>query len=103
KRFQATSPSGPMFYAHAENMGKGIHHQTHGPWGWGDVSFDNVHAYWNRDDSLFRSENGVPGCSSMAALERHKGDASLWPPSESNRHWVVPAAAWIPWGDVTAA
>lgn len=100
KRFQASSPSGPTFYAFPENFGKGVHHQTHGPWGWGHVSFDKWHDYWNRDDSLFRSENGVPGCSSVEALERHKGDASLWPPSYANRHWVVPTAAWIPWEDV---
>ena len=103
KRFQASSPSGPTFYAHAENFGKGIHHQTHGPWGWGDVPFERLHAYWNADDSLFRSENGFPGCSSMAALERHKGDQVLWPPRDANRHWVVPTAAWIPWDDVAAA
>jgi beta-mannosidase len=103
KRFQASSPSGPSFYAHAANYGKVSHHQVHGPWGWGDVPFDTCCDYWNRDDSLFRSENGVPGCSSLAALERHRGGAALWPPRDTNRHWVVPAAAWIPWDDVAAA
>lgn len=98
KRFQASSPSGPTFYAHADNYGKQMHHQVHGPWG--NLPSDERYDYWNRDDSLFRSESGSPGCASLESLERHKGDQSLWPPRDTNRHWLVPTAAWIPWNDV---
>jgi hypothetical protein len=47
--------------------------------------------------------NGVPGCSSVAALERHRGDQLLWPPRATNRYWLVPTAVWIPWDDVVGA
>lgn len=99
KRFQASSPSGPRFHANEEDFGKGIHHQTHGPWR--NVPFDERFGYFDGDDSLFRSETGVPGCSSLAALERHRGEQSVWPPRASNLHWLVPASAWIPWDEVT--
>ena len=99
KRFQATSPSGPRFFASPDDFGKGIHHQTHGPWG--NLPLDGIRSYYNGDDSLFRSETGAPGCSTLKNIEKHRGDCSPWPPRDDNPYWLVPAAAWIPWTDVT--
>ncbi len=99
KRFQATSPSGPRFFAAPEDFGKGIHHQTHGPWG--NLELKGRYRYYNDDDSLFRSETGCPGAASMTALRRHRGDQPLGPADESNPYWLVPGAAWIPDKDVT--
>lgn len=98
KRFIPASPTGPRFYAYEGDFGKGIHHHTHGPWG--IVPFDKRFRYFDEDDTLLRSETGAPGCSSMAALERHRGGEVLWPPRENNPHWLIPAANWIPWEDV---
>jgi beta-mannosidase len=56
--------------------------------------------YFNRDDSLFRSETGCPGAASMAALQRHRGDQPLSPAGDQNPYWLVPGAAWIPEKDV---
>jgi beta-mannosidase len=99
KRFQPTSPTGPRFYADPKDFGKGLHHQTHGPWG--NLPLSERFAYFNGDDSLFRSETGAPGCSSVESLERHRGDQTLWPPRAENPMWLTPAACWVPWDDVT--
>lgn len=98
KRFLAASPSGPRFYAVIEAFGKGLHHHTHGPWG--NLPSSERYAYFNGDDTIFRTETGAPGCASLASLERHKGDQSLWPPRPSNPHWTTPGDWWVPWDDV---
>lgn len=98
KRFLTSTPSGPRFYAEAADFGKGLHHQTHGPWA--NLSADERCRYFNGDDSLFRSELGAPGCSSLASLKRHCGDQSLWPPRAENPHWLIPGGLWAPWNDV---
>jgi beta-mannosidase len=99
KRFQTSSPTGPRFCADANEFGTGVNHQTHGPWG--VLPRPYFYEYFNRDDSLFRSETGVSGCSSLEALERYQGDQTLWPPDDTNPHWLTPAAHWIPFEAVT--
>ncbi|GMU22368.1 MAG: beta-mannosidase [Phycisphaerae bacterium] len=99
KRFLASSPSGPRFFASPEEFGKGVNHHTHGPWG--NLPLKDRYAYFNGDDTLFRTETGAPGCASLDALEQHRGDQSLWPPRPENLHWVTPAGPWVPWMDVT--
>ena len=109
KRFLATSSTGPLFYAHAKNYGRGLHHDVHGPWA--NLPLEERNVYWNRDDSLFRSEVGAPGSAGLDALRRHAGqirqanspDAALWPPSPTNPEWTIPASAWAPLDDVTHA
>jgi beta-mannosidase len=93
RRFVCTSPSGPQFFAHAENYGKGVHHDTHGPWGmqfW--KTLDEWRAYWKADDSLFRSETGMPGASDLALIERYCGGMQVWPPE--GPYWQHTAAWW---------
>ena len=70
RRFVASSPSGPTVWAFAENYGKGIHHDVHGPWEF-DGSFEEWQSYWDGDDSLLRSEVGIGGASSYDLLERY--------------------------------
>lgn len=99
KRCLPTSPSGPRFFAAPADFGKGLHHQTHGPWG--NLPLATRYDYFNGDDSLFRSETGAPGCSSLDWIERNRGTQRVWPPRPDNPFWLHPAAAWIPWDDVT--
>ncbi len=99
KRLLCTSPTGPRFTVEPAAVGQGLHHMVHGPWS--NLPLAERYEFFNRDDALFRSEVGAPGCSSLAALERHRGDQSLWPPSRANVHWLNPGALWAPWEDVT--
>jgi beta-mannosidase len=72
RRFVPTSPSGPKFYAREEDFGKGLHHHVHGPWGFGDFpAYADWLRYWERDDSTFRSEVGVPSMNTPELLRRH--------------------------------
>ncbi len=100
-RFIPTSPSGPQFYAHPQNYGKGIHHDIHGPWGMGSVNgggFKDMEAwrtYWEGDDSLFRSEVGMPGASSWELVERFSDGKKVYPPEGD--YWLHTAAWWTQW------
>jgi beta-mannosidase len=80
RRYLPTSPSGPSFLGKRENFGKGVHHHVHGPWGLGDFKdLDDWRDYWAKDDALFRSEVGVPGCADLELLRRHADGEPLWP------------------------
>ncbi len=96
RRFIPTSPSGPLFYANPENYGKGLHHDIHGPWGMGQFPDKNAwRAYWEADDSLFRSEVGMPGAMDEQLLLHYAGDAPLWPPE--TEYWQHTAQWWGQW------
>ena len=96
-RFISTSPSGPRFYAKPEDYGKGIHHDIHGPWGMDQVAdFEGWQAYWQNDDSLFRSETGMPGASSLELIDRFGAEGLVWPPQ--GEYWMHTAAWWTQWG-----
>lgn len=87
-RFIPTSSLGPMFYANPENFGKGLHWDVHGPWLIpGDYQTTWIE-YWEKDDSLFRSETGCPGASPVSLLDRYKGDTELLPVNVSNPIWA---------------
>lgn len=100
RRFIPSSPSGPVFYATPDHYGKGIHHDVHGPWGFGPAQggFRDVEAwreYWAGDDALFRSEVGMPGAASCEQFERYHGGAAMWPPTTD--YWRHSSAWWIQW------
>jgi beta-mannosidase len=95
-RFIPTSPSGPVFYAHAEQYGKGLHHDVHGPWGMSEFAdFDAWREYWRGDDSLFRSEVGMPGACDADFIRRYAGGCEFWPPVGA--YWMHTAAWWTLW------
>jgi beta-mannosidase len=78
-RFVATSPTGPYFCADEKNYGKGVHWDIHGPWNAkGDLD-GKWQSYWDNDDSLFRSELGAPGASSVEIIEKYTGDCDTYP------------------------
>ena len=80
RRYLPTSPSGPSFLGKRENFGKGVHHHVHGPWGLGDFKdMDDWRDYWSKDDALFRSEVGVPGCGDLELLRKNADGQPLWP------------------------
>jgi len=86
-RFIATSPTGPEFYGFRENYGKGINWDIHGPWNVNGLLDEQWQCYWTEDDSLFRSELGAPGPSSVAIIEKYKGDCQAMPVSKDNPLW----------------
>jgi beta-mannosidase len=86
-RFVATSPTGPEFFAHHENYGKGLHWDIHGPWKVDGLLNEQWQAYWQNDDSLFRSELGAPGPSSVELIRKYKGDCEELPADLSNPVW----------------
>lgn len=81
RRFLVTSASGPRFTADEKDFGQGLHWDVHGPW------WPAAQTYWDRDDSLFRSEVGAAGASPMDILERYNAPGGLLPLDESNPQW----------------
>jgi beta-mannosidase len=86
-RFMPTSPSGPRFLADEKEYGKGVHWDVHGPWKPVGKLDDQWTRYWDNDDSLFRSEVGAPGPSSVDLMKRYAGNCDLFPPSAQNIFW----------------
>ncbi len=93
-----SSPSGPVFIPSVEDYGKDVCHDTHGHWLYlGDtLHYD----YYDRDDSLWRSEVGTPGLAQAETLSELAGDHMLWPPNASNRLWLHHGPWWIAWSQM---
>ena len=102
RRFLATSASGPSEWGQAENFGKGVHWDVHGPWkaegklseGWTD--------YWANDDALFRSELGAPGASPVEIIRKSAGGLDPMPANASNPLWRRASVWWIEWDQFIA-
>ncbi|MHB1459153.1 MAG: glycoside hydrolase family 2 protein [Armatimonadota bacterium] len=94
RRFLATSATGPKAYAHAENYGKGVHWDVHGPWKPG-ADLKEWAEYWEADDALFRSESGSPGASSVEIIRKYAGDCQELPVSVENPLWRLPMPWWL--------
>ncbi len=100
RRFVPSSPSGPAFYAHPDNYGKGVHHDTHGPWGLGPANggfktLDDWRQYWEGDDSLLRSEVGMPAAATREQFDRYHGGMPVWP--VTNEYWRHSSSWWLQW------
>ncbi|AQQ71479.1 Evolved beta-galactosidase subunit alpha [Limihaloglobus sulfuriphilus] len=95
RRFAATSPLGPKFFANEKNYGKGLHWDVHGPWKL-PGTFEQWQQYWNDDDSLLRSETGCPGASSADIIEKYKGGQNPMPTSTENPLWRR-TGWWVEW------
>jgi beta-mannosidase len=96
-RFLPTSPSGRLFYAHAENFGKGLHAHVHGPWNH-HGTWDEAIDYWTRDDAGFRSECGMPSVQSFKLIKKYAGNLPTWPPTKDNPYWSHTSLFWLPKG-----
>ncbi len=96
RRFLPTSSSGPLFYAEEKNYGKGLHWDIHGPWGLVGNKMERQREYWDKDDSLFRSEAGCPGASPVAILRKYSGKQGPFPVSLENPLWQR-TAWWFDW------
>jgi len=101
RRFLPTSASGPTNGASAENFGKGIHWDVHGPWKAGG-SLDDWADYWAKDDALFRSETGSPGTSSAQMIRKYSGGLDVMPATPENPLWRRTSVWWIEWGQFVA-
>lgn len=99
-RFIPTSSSGPCFTAERENFGKGTHHDVHGPWS-ESGPLQKWYDYWDAEDSLFRSETGMPGAESAALIKRYGGEYML-PGSKENPWWNFTGGWWILWDSYLA-
>ncbi|HEY3330708.1 MAG TPA: glycoside hydrolase family 2 TIM barrel-domain containing protein [Capsulimonadaceae bacterium] len=96
RRFLPSSSSGPRFMADRADMGKGLHHDVHGPWALGDMTMDQWREYWTSDDALFRSESGAPGTSSADLIRAYLGDYAETPGTLDNEMWRR-TSWWIEW------
>jgi len=96
-RFLPTSPSGPVFYATPEAVGKntGLHVHVHGPWNH-TGPFETALAYWTSDDANFRSETGMPAMSSPVMIHKYAGGLKPWPPTKENPLWSHTSLWWLP-------
>lgn len=95
RRFVPSSSSGPRFMATEADFGKGLHHDVHGPWNRGD-KWEDWTRYWDNDDSLFRSETGVPSASPADVL-RELGGEKIMPASAENPIWRSLSQWWLQW------
>ncbi|MBR4749895.1 MAG: hypothetical protein IK083_10055 [Abditibacteriota bacterium] len=92
RRYIPASPTGPRMYCDPADAGKGLHHNTHGPWLAGDR--EEWTELFTREDSMFRAETGAPGASPMDILEEYKGDLSPYPITDDNPFWFRPMGWW---------
>ncbi len=102
RRFIHTSPSGPRACAAADDFGKGLHWDVHGPWN----AFGNMQEaqrYWSADDALFRSELGCPGASPVEQIEKYAGGLPVFPATADSPFWSHPTRWWIDWPRLVAA
>jgi len=97
RRFIPASPSGPRFSATAEEFGKGVHHEVHGPWNMAGP-LEDWFRYFDADDALFRSETGFPGASAADLLREYGGEMA-WPGNADNPFWRHTGGWWIQWDD----
>jgi len=96
KRFLSAAPSGPSFTFDPAQAGKGLHHDTHGPWD-NPATSEEWEAHWDQHDALFVSEVGAPSASPVEILKRYCGGMELWPPSIDNPFWRYRSHWWIQW------
>ncbi len=101
RRYVHASPSGPRAWGTAEDFGKGLHWDVHGPY---PHFADEAAAldYWSRDDALFRSELSCPGANPIELMQRYKGDFEAFPATPDNPYWSRPTSWWIDWKKVCA-
>ena len=92
-RYLPTSASGPRFMAEEDEFGRGLHHDVHGPWKL-TGSLEDWRRYWEKDDSLFRSETGSPGTMLPEQIRRYAGEEPVWPPDPTTLYWMHTAAWW---------
>lgn len=96
RRFLPTSSSGPRFDASADEYGKGLHWDVHGPWRVEGTLGSHWTSYWHHDDALFRSEIGTPGASPVDIIRAFKGRCHEIPGTIDNSIWRR-SSWWIEW------
>jgi beta-mannosidase len=97
-RFVPASSSGPRFMADSAEFGQGLHWDVHGPWNV-TSSWEDYENYWQRDDSLLRSETGCPGASGADIIERYAGGLPTLPATLDNPLWRR-TSWWIDWAEL---
>jgi beta-mannosidase len=94
RRFIPTTATGPRFFAHPQDLGKGLLGNVHGPWKlWGTMA--EWKEYWQKDDALFRAETGAPGAAPADIIREYAGDAPPFPVTEDSPVWHRPFTWWI--------
>ncbi|MBI9047682.1 MAG: hypothetical protein JEZ06_24565 [Anaerolineaceae bacterium] len=96
RRFVDTSPSGPKANAAFTDLGSGICHDVHGPWGLGGMKdMSEWKEYWLKDDALFRSEVGMPGAMKAEKIDLYSNGLPMWPPQ--GEYWLHTSSWWRQW------
>jgi beta-mannosidase len=95
RRFVEASSSGPRFCADAKEFGQGLHWDIHGPWKM-ERTVAEWQEYWEREDSLFRSETGSPGASPVDVIEAACSGLPAVPGTMDNPLWRR-NKWWIEW------
>lgn len=87
KRFIPSTPCGPKFNATLKYMGKGLHWAVNGPWKANGRLEDHWSTYFEKDDSLIRTEVGAPGPSDAALIRKYQGELEVEPCTNENPLW----------------
>ncbi|MCQ6559363.1 glycoside hydrolase family 2 protein [Paenibacillus mendelii] len=83
--FLPTSPSGPTFFLSAEDAGKGIMYDVHGPWK--HSGEEGHYKLYNASDALLHSEYGGDGFASPESLRRFLPPERLSPEQSGSIEW----------------
>ena len=89
RRFIQTAPYGPRLFNNIENCGKGLFWDTHGPYTFTGPVDGAWKELWDKGDSMFYSEMGAPGASSVELIQKYKGDLQAFPCSAQNPLWNI--------------
>ena len=100
RRFLVTSASGPRAGANPAEFGLGVHWDVHGPYVMG--SEDDLAAYWEHDDALFRSEVTCPSACSAEIIRAYAGECHPFPASLDNPYCNRPTPWWNDWAPLVA-
>lgn len=101
RHYIPTSPLGPVASADPKNNGRGLHWDVHGP----NINFpsdEEMRAYWDNDDALFRAEIYVSGAAQAESIRRYKGGWEEMPASKANPMWKRPTPWWNDWEELVS-
>ena len=96
-RFLSASASGPREFGDAQDYGKHLHWDVHGPWNAVGAIETEWTDYWLGDDALFRSEVGNPGASSVNIIRAHFPGILSIPLSSADPFVEFPCCSWTQW------
>ncbi len=92
RHFLPTSPSGPRFEISVESLGKGVHHDIHGPWKY--LGSIDHYRHSNTSDAQLSSEIGIDGLANLSTIEKIIPSQYRMPATRANRYWAHHGGSW---------